>query len=154
MKFFTQTAKHKINKTLSADCLEILPNVIRKQTGFDYSYQQKSIGCFLKPTFRNMPYRNAFVPEIDIVVSFQEAYTMMHISGQPIKFVRVFMALWFVFLFMVEVFLIIHAITSKLDSLFPLLIPVVMCAFAYLLCKLASKVTFNSVVKTIQNEFS
>ena len=73
--------------------------------------------------------------------------------GQPVKFVRDFMALWFSFLLAMEVFIVILAITSNLDSLFPLFIPLPMYAFGYLLCKLATKATFNSVVKAIKKEF-
>lgn len=151
---FTQTANHSIINTSTSDFLEKFPEVIRKHTEWDYSYQQTTNGCSLKPTFRNMPYKISFVPEIDIIVSCHEAHTMLHMSGRPVKSVRVFMALWFSFLLMMEVFLIILAITSKLDSLFSVFIPVVMCAFGYLLCKLATKATFNSVVKVIKREFS
>lgn len=63
------------------------------------------------------------------------------------------MALWFSFLLVMEVFFIVLAITSNLDRLFPLFIPLAMCAFGYLLCKLATKATFNSVVKAIKKEF-
>ena len=128
--------------------------VIYKHTNWEYKSQQRNAGCFLKPTFRNMPYRNSFVPEIDIVVSNHEAYTMLHITGQPVELVRFFMALWFGFLSLMEVFLLILAITSNLDSIIPVFIPVAMCVFGYLLCELGTKVTFNSVVKAIQEECS
>ena len=153
MKLFTERATHCINKTIPANSFEILPEVIRQHTNWDYAYHQKPTGCSLKPTFRNMPYRNSFVPEIDIVVSNHEAYTMLHITGQPVKFVRIFMALWFGFLSLMEVFLLILAITSNLDGIIPIFIPIVMCAFGYLLCKFGTKATFNSVVKAIKKEF-
>jgi len=150
---FTQMAKHRMNNDVYSDFLSKLPEAIRKHTDWEYSYQQNNAGCFLKPTFRNMPYKNAFVPEICIIVSNHEAYTMLHITGQPVKFVRIFMALWFSFLLAMEAFFIILSITSSLDSLFPLFIPLAMCAFGYLLCKLATKATFNSVVNAIKKEF-
>lgn len=153
MKLFTEMATHCINKTISTNDFEILPAVIRKHTDWDYTYQQKSEGCFIKPTFRNMPYRNSFVPEIDIVISNHDLQTALQITGQPVKFVRVFMAFWFSFLLVMEVLFIILAITSNLDSLFPLFIPLAMCAFGYLLCKIGTKTTFNSVVKAIKKEF-
>ena len=153
MKLFTEMATHCINKTISTNDFEILPAVIRKHTDWDYTYQQKSEGCFLKPTFHNMPYRNSFVPEIDIVISNHDSQTALQMTGQPVKFVRVFMAFWFSFLLVMEVFIVILAITSSLDSLFPLFIPLAMCIFGYLLCKLATKATFNSVVKAIKKEF-
>ena len=149
-RLFTQRAEHKINTTVYSDFLQKLPEVIRKHTNWEYKYQQRNAGCFLKPTFRNMPYRNSFVPEIDIIVSNHEAYTMLHITGKPVKFVRVFMALWFCFLSLMEVFLLILAITSNLDSIIPVFIPIAICVFGYLLCELGTKVTFRSVVKAIQ----
>ena len=153
MKLFTEMATHCINKTISTNGFEILPEVIRQHTDWDYAYQQKTTGCSLKPTFRNMPYRNSFVPEIDIVISNRDSQTELQMIGQPVKFVRIFMALWFGFLSLMEVFLLILAITSNLDSIIPIFIPIVMCAFGYLLCKLATKATFNSVVNAIKKEF-
>ena len=153
MKLFTEMATHCINKTIPTNGFEILPEVIRQYTDWDYAYQQKTTGCSLKPTFRNMPYRNSFVPEIIIVISNRDSQTELQMKGQPVKFVRVFMALWFSFLLVLEVFFIILAITSNLDRLFPLFIPFAMCAFGYLLCKLATKATFNSIVKAIKKEF-
>ena len=153
MRLFTEKATHCINKIISANGFEVLPEVIRQHTDLDYAYQQKHAGCNLKPTFRNMPYRNSFVPEIDIIIFNRDSQTELQMIGQPIKFVRIFMASWFSFLLTMEVFFIILAITSNLDSLFPLFIPLAMCAFGYLLCKLATKATFSSVVKAIKKEF-
>ena len=153
MKLFTEMATHCINNTISTNSFELLPEVIRQHTDWDYVYQQKPTGCNLKPTFRNMPYRNSFVPEIDIVISNRDSKTELQMIGRPVKFVRVFMAFWFSFLLVMEVFIVILAITSSLDSLFPLFIPLAMCIFGYLLCKLATKATFNSVVKAIKKEF-
>ena len=153
MKPFTEIATHCINKKISTNGFEILPEVIRQHTDWDYIYHPKATGCNLKPTFRNMPYRNSFVPEIDIVISNRDSQTELQMIGQPVRFVRVFMALWFSFLLAMEVFFIILAITSNLDSLFQLIIPLAMCAFGYLLCKLATKATFNAIVKAIKKEF-
>ena len=153
MKLFTEMATHYINKTISTNGFEILPEVIRQHTDWDYAYQQKTKGCSLKPTFRNMPYRNSFVPEIDIVIFNRDIQTELQMFGQPIKPVRVFMAFWFCFLLAMELLFIILAITSILDSLFLLFIPLAMCAFGYLLCKLATKATFNAIVKAIKKEF-
>ena len=153
MKFiFTQTAEHSIaNRTYPA-CLNDLPKLIRKHTDWDYACTQTDAGYYLKPTFRDMPYRNSFVPEIDVVVSHNNAQIVLHMIGQPVTFVRVFMAIWFVFALMMEVFLLALAFTSNLDSLFPVLIPIIMCAFGYLLCKIATRATFKSVIKAIQKE--
>ena len=151
---FTQMAKHRMNNDVYSDFLSKLPEAIRKHTDWEYSYQQNNAGCFLKPTFRNMPYRNSFAPEIVMIVSFDKAHTVLQMSGQPVKFVRVFMTLWFSFLLTMEVFFLLYAITSELDNIFPVFIPVVLCAFGYLLCKVATKTTFHSIVKAIQKELT
>ena len=115
---FTQTAEHSITGTNCPTCLSDLPKLIRKHTDWDYTCTQTDAGYYLKPTFRDMPYRNSFVPEIDIVVSHNDAQTILYMNGQPVKFVRVFMAIWFGFALMMEVFLLVLAFTSNLDSLF------------------------------------
>lgn len=149
---FTQTAEHRMANTTCPTCLNDLPKLIRKHTDWDYSCAQTDSGYFLKPTFRNMPYRNSFVPEIDIVVSCNNTQTILYMRGQPVKSVHIFMAIWFGFALMMEVFLLAFAITSNLDGLFPVFLPIIMCAFAYLLCKIATKATFKSVMKAIQKE--
>ena len=151
---FTQTMEHRINNNFCSDSLQKLPEVIRRHTDWGYTYQQRDSGCVLKPTFHNMPYMNSFVPEIDVIVSRHEDYTLLQITGQPVKWVRTFMALWFSFLLLMEVFLLILAAASILDSIIPDVIPIAMCVFGYLLCKLATKATFKSIVKAVQKEFT
>lgn len=149
---FTQTAKHSIASTTYPICLNDLPKLIRKHSDWNYSCVQTDSGYFLKPTFHNIPYRNSFVPEIDVVISRNDAQTILYMSGQPVRLVRVFMAIGFGFALMMEVFLLALAITSNLDSLFPVLIPIILCVFGYLLCKIATRATFKSVMKAIQKE--
>ncbi len=151
---FTQKANHSMNNAICSDFFKILPEVILKHTGWDYSCRETDTGCLLQPTFRNMPYSNSFAPEIDIVVSSHEEHTILQLRGQPVKFVRIFMAIWFSSLLIIEAFFFVLAIISKLDSIFPVFIPISMCAFGYLLCKFATKATFNSVFKAIQREYS
>lgn len=151
---FTQTSVHSISGATYPICLNNFPESIRKHTNWNYSYVQTDRGCFLKPAFHDMPYRNSFVPEIDIVVSRSDVQTILCISGQPVKFVRIFMAIVFSFLLMMEVVLLALTITSDLDNLFPVFIPIIICAFGYLLCKIATGATFKSVVKAIQKELN
>lgn len=150
--FFTQTAKHSINKGCS-DFFKTASGAILKHTDWSYECQQTDSGCLLKPDFCNMPYRNSFVPEIDVVLSFHEEKTILHMSGRPVRSVRIFMALWSAFLLMLEVLLIVLAVGSGMDSIFPLFIPIGMIVFGYLLCKLATKSAFDSVVKAIKREY-
>ena len=135
-----------------ADGLKDLPDLIRKHTDWNYACEQTDTGCILKPVFRNMPYRNSFVPEINVAVSHSDTQTVLHLQGQPVKSVRFFMAFWFSCLLVIEVFLIAMAVTSDLEHLFPVFLPILMCVFGYLLCKIATGLTFKSVVKAIQKE--
>ena len=149
LKLFNQTANLSMNKAIRSDFFQKLPERIRQHTDWDFSCQQTERGYFLKPTFRNMPYRNAFVPEIDIVISCCEERSILHISGRPVKSIRIFIALWFSFLLMIEAFFLILVLTSKLNCIFPLFIPPAMCVLGYLLCNLFAKTAFKSVVKAI-----
>ena len=149
---FVYTMKHSVEHTLCSDSLKDLPVAILKHTDWDYSYKETDFGCFLKPTFRNMPFRNSFVPEIDVVLLKDGENTVLQMQGKPVLFVRVFMAIWFAFLMMTEAVLIGLTIASVIGSIFPLLIPIGMCVFGYLLCALGTKVTFHSVVKAIRKE--
>ena len=151
---FTEIANCSFNNAIPSTFFRALPDVILKYTDWDYSCQETDTGCFLKPTFRHMPCRNSFVPEIDVVVSSCGEHTILQMRGQPVKFVRIFMAIWFVFLLMFELCFLVLAITSKLDSIFPVFVPIGMCAFGYLLCKLATKTTFHSVINAIRREYS
>ena len=92
---FTQTAEYSTDSTFGGESLKELPSAILKHTQWEYLYQKTENGCFLKPTFRNMPGRNSFVPEIDITLSSREEKTVLSISGKPIKVVGKFMAFYF-----------------------------------------------------------
>ena len=149
---FSQIADHSMTSTNCSACLNDLPDLIHKNTGWDYGFTQTDTGCFLKPTFRNMPYRNSFVPEIDVVLSRKDTQTILCMRGQPVKFVRIFMAVWFSCSMMMQVALLAIAFTENMDTLFPVFIPLVLCVFGYLLCKIGTKATFKSIVKAIQKE--
>ena len=149
---FAQAAEHRIASTTCPACLNDLPILVSKHTDWDYVCTQTDAGYYLKPTFHNMSYRNSFVPEIDIVVSRNDAQTILYIGGRPVKFVRVFMTIYFCFALMMEILLLVLAITSNLDSLFPVFIPIILCVFGYLLCKIATTTTFKSIMKAFQKE--
>ena len=153
-RLFTRTATHSTNNPLCSNSFEKLPEVIREHTDWDYTYQQTSTGCFLKPTFRNMQYRNSFIPEIDITVSCDEAHTTLHISGQPVKVVRIFMTLFYAIWSVLSVLLIIQAIASQQGILFIAIIPLVLGTFFLLVGKFSLQAIFNSIVKAIQKEYS
>ena len=107
----------------------------------------------LEPTFRDDPYRNSFVPEISLVASQINGQPAWMMKGRPVMFIRIFMGIWFGGLFGMELLLMLIALFSEI-ALFPLLIPVMMCAFGYLLCKIVTNRTFRAVAKAIQTEVS
>jgi hypothetical protein len=100
-----------------------------------------------------MPYGNSFVPEIDIVISGQDDKTVLQMTGRPVKFVRVFMKIWFRFLAFMEACGLLITVSSGVSGFPFLFIPVIMCVFGYLLCKIATKLTFRTVVNAIRQEF-
>ena len=151
MALFTFTATRGTNLPCT-DITETLPKAICKHTQLEYLCNKTSEGYFLKPTFRNIPYRNSFVPEIDITVSQNGSQTVLRMQGQPVPFVRVFMVFWFGFAFLMECLLLALMFTSGVDNIFPIFIPAILIAFGYFLCKIATKRTFLSVVKAIQKE--
>ncbi len=154
MGLFTSTATHSISNSSCTDLFDTLPGAIRKHAQWDYICMKTDGGYFLKPTFRHMPYGNSFVPEIDITVSQNDSQAVLHMQGQPVVFVRVFMMIWFGFALLMEMLFLPLAITSGWDDLFIVFIPIILGAFGYFLCKIATKKTFYSVVNAIQKEFT
>ena len=150
---FSQTAEHCMNRTDRNALCSRLPGAILGHTSLDYFCQPTEKGCLLKPTFQNMLYGNSFVPEIDIVISGQDDKTVLQMTGRPVKFVRVFMKIWFGFLAFMEACGLLITVSSGVSSFPFLFIPVIMCVFGYLLCKIATKLTFRTVVNAIRQEF-
>lgn len=149
---FTFTEEHKVRSTTCPDCLGDLPKLILKHTDWEYSCKETDKGCLLKPTFRHMPYRNSFVPEIDIVVSHNDTQTNLSMRGRPVLFLRIFMAIWFGILIPISALVLLSALVSGIENILELIIPLAMCVFGYLLCKIGTKATFKSVVKAIKEE--
>lgn len=150
---FSQKETHHMCKTTVDAFYSGVANGIRRHTDLDYAFTRTEKGGFLKPTFRNMPYRNSFVPEIDVTVSDENGQIALEMTGRPEKMVRIIMYVWFVQAAFFELILLLIAATSGMDNIFPLFIPVIMIVFGYLLCKITTKVTFRSVVNAIRKEF-
>ncbi len=147
---FSQTTEIFVNKIITPDCLNNLPALIQQHTDFSYLYKQTESGCLLKPRFRNMPYRNSFVPKLDITLTQDNGKSCLHIKGQPVKFVLWFSTFLFVFASIMELLVVIIALTSGLDSIFLVFIPVLIGVFNYFLCKILTKLTFKIVVNVIK----
>ena len=143
---FMQTAECGIKGKFD---LCVLPDVIREHTTWDFLYQKTDTGCILKPTFRNMPYRNSFTPEIDIHVSCDDTKTVLHMQARPVKAVRIFMAICFAFLLAIQIMLLAGALIRGVDSLFPVFIPTLICAFGYFICNMGMRIAFKTVIVVI-----
>ena len=144
-----------IKGSVPADMEERLPKAICQRAGWKYTCGTLPDGYLLEPTFRDMPYRNSFVPEVTVRVSRDKGQCSLHMNCRPVMFIRIFMGIWFGGLLRMELLLLLIAAVSGLgDDWFPVLIPVLMCAFGYLLCKIGTDRTSRSVIKAIQKEFS
>lgn len=144
-----------LKNSAPADLTECLPKAIRQHAGWNYTGKAIADGCLLEPTFRDMPYRNSFVPEVTVRVSRDKGQCSLHMNCRPVMFIRIFMGIWFGGLLRMELLLLLIAAVSGLgDDWFPVLIPVLMCVFGYLLCKIGTDRTSRSVIKAIQKEFS
>ena len=149
---FSYTLEYRTNKSITADVLGNLPAAIRRHTDWNYTCEQTDSGCLLKPVFRDMPYRNGFVPEIAVTASCEDGQSVLCMRGQPVKMVRYFMAFWLGVVLLMQVFDVALAIVSKLNGLFPLFLPAIMFVLGYSFCKIFSKRVFTSIVKAFQQE--
>ena len=139
----------------AADLETRLPKAIRQHAGWNYTGKPIADGCLLEPTFRDSPYRNSFVPEVTVRVSRDKGQYSLHMNCRPVMFIRIFMGIWFDGLLRMELLLLLIAAVSGLgEDWFLVLIPVLMCAFGYLLCKIGTDRTSRSVIKAIQKEWS
>ena len=152
MTFLSLKEKHYINKIVCADYFHALPTVIHQYTKFNYSIEQHKGRYYLKPSFHNVPYRNVFLPEIEIITSKNGDHTCLCITGRLVKPIIIFIKFWFGSLFVMELLLLVIAATIGLNNLFPIFLPIIICAFSYLLCKISTKLTFQTVVNVIQKQ--
>lgn len=154
MRFgITQTVDYQTNDTLSAEFFTGLPDVIQRQTEWNYTCDKTDDGYYLKPTFRNMPYRNSFVPEIYIETSQNDGQTILHMRGRPVKIIRYFSAFFSLYCLLFQIACFAILFTCGMDNLIPLFIPAAMLLFNYLLCKFGTKFSFGKIIEAIQNEF-
>ena len=150
---FSVSEEINISVLPTENMAEILVKAIRQHSGWNYSCVQEEDGYLLKPTFRDMPYRNSFLPEIAVTVSQNEGETVLHLCARLVRFVRLFMGIWFAGLLLMEAFLVIIVAVSGMHSSFPALIPLGMCVLGYLSCKLGVMSTFRQIVRAIQKDF-
>ena len=150
--FSQKEIHHMCTTTVDAFYNGVADGILRN-TDLEYAFTQTEEGCFLKPTFRNMPYRNSFVPEIDVAISQENGQTVLHMEGRPTGFVRTFMRLWCISLAIFEVVMLVIAVMQGVDHIILTFVPLIMCVFGYLLCKIATRASFRSVVNAIRKEF-
>ena len=152
--FFTFTAEHRIEGAACSLNWNDLPGMIRKHTDWSYSCKQTDTGCLLKPVFRKTPYRNSFVPEIEVTVLRDHSHTVLCLRGRPVLSVRIFMTLWLSIVSLAQLSLLAAAVTSNLESLAVVFVPSIMGVFGYLMCKICTGVTFRSVSNAIAEEIN
>ena len=67
---FTETVVHKTESPVGDDLTELLLSIAHNHTNFQYTCEKKEDRYWLRPTFKNMPYRNSFVPEIYVALGW------------------------------------------------------------------------------------
>lgn len=150
---FSQKAVHHMHGTLCDGFGGSLQNAIHQCTGLQYTCIETENGYFLQPVIRVFPFRNFYVPEIEIDISLSAEHITLNLIGRPVKSVRGFMNLWFGGLLAAEAALMIAAITSNLEKPLAILIPLGMCLLGYLFGEITTKVTFFFVLKAIRKAF-
>ena len=134
---------------LPADFFDKLPENISRDALWQYECEKTADGCCLTPTFKDVPYRNSFVPEITISTSCADGETAVHFCGRLVPGIRIFMGIWFGFLAFLEVLLLCALVVGQTEWYAPL-IPLGMAAFGYLLCKIGMKLPYRAVMRAIR----
>ena len=144
---FTETVVHKTESPVGDDLTELLLSIAHNHTNFQYTCEKKEDRYWLRPTFKNMPYRNSFVPEIYVALGWEGDQRVFTIQGRPVRNVRIFMTIWFFSL-------LPHGIIGLLTMEgIPRFIPLFMAVFGYLLCKLGGRRTFYTFTEGLQKIF-
>ena len=150
---FLQTADHWTNIPMDQDLSDRFLHAIHEYTNLSYSCEKTENGYFLNPIFRKSFWRNSFLPEISVSVSESSNQTCLHLEGQPIAFVRSFVSVCCIGSLVLGLFALIIMLASGEQEALAVIIPVVICIYSYLLCQLATKITFHNVLRAIKREF-
>ena len=151
---FQQTATCKVNREITSDFYFKLTQAIFNRTKLKYTHYHRTYGCFLKPTnLRLGKMLNSFIPELNIVASRQDSQTILHISGQPVMHIRIFMAIWIGYFLLHGIAFLVRAINAN-ESIVPALIAFGLCVCSYLFFELVTKAYFRSVINAIEQEHS
>ena len=154
MRFdFSQCENCRISVPDGAVLPELLLNAIHSHTDLRYSWEQTANGFFLKPRFREIPYRNSFLPELTVTVSREGDSADLQITGRPVNYVRIGVQIWIICVLLFWIPVLVGAAASAWDSIIPVLIPPFMAVFAYLLCKLGMLFPFRSVINAIEKAY-
>ena len=151
MKFgFQENESFRVKGELPADFFDKLPENISRDALWQYECEKTADGCCLTPTFKDVPYRNAFVPEIEIHLSYVAGETIVTVCGRLAKSVRAFARFWFGALAFFEVFLLAAVPFGKLQVWYGPLLPLGMAAFGYLMSKIGLMLGFWFFTKPIR----
>lgn len=115
-----------------------------------YTHTISKNGFCLKPKFNVSFRKNSFWPEVTGEFSKQDSQTDIHISCRPVKLICYFFYLFTLFSLFIEVVCVITAFTNGFANIFPLLIPLFLCIFAYLLVSIGSTVCSNRIIRIIK----
>ncbi len=148
---FLQTASLSFNGPIADDFCEKITVSLLRGHEIKYVCTATPDGYFLQPKFGATMRKNAFLPEVRVVVSQHGTQTLLKLEGQPVKSIRVFIWCYIAFALLMEiVFLGIAAITGLHSVILPF-IPAFLCIFGYALCLFGTKIGFRAVVKVMED---
>ena len=150
---FSQSADLRMDCPMDGDSAERIYGAVKQHAHQTYTCTPTPEGCFLKPVFRGMTFRNSFAPEIRIAVSQEDGKTVLHLYGQPVPMVLVFMGVWLGFLALIGMILLADFLFSRTGNPMFLLIIPGMALYGYGLCKLGTWIAFREVLKAIRKAF-
>ena len=147
-----ETAQPSMRPNSNVITTDLLQNAINEHSNWAYSVTETEKGWLLKPNFRDAPYRNGFVPEIQLTRSWEDEKTLLF-TGQLPKATKIFVLCWFGAVLTMQTLILMLAVFSNLEISWSTFIPVGLCLFGYLICKLGMKEPFYTAVRAIRKSF-
>lgn len=150
---FLQKADYCTKLPVTQNLSDHFLHAIHEYTNLSYFCTKTASGYFLEPLFRHTLWRNSFMPEITVSICQDADRDHLHIEGQPVKSVRIFVSICFWGSLAMALFSLVAALISDGTEAGCAIIPLVIAIYSFFLCTLATTATFHNVVNAIKKEF-
>lgn len=150
---FARKTSLKTLKPVNEASLSGLITTIQNDYDIVYTYNVNQNEILLKPRFQFNFMRNSFWPEVKGKISNHASHTILSITCRPTKFIYYFLAFYIGFAALMEVACIFSFFTNGIEYNIPLIIPLILCVFAYLLTAIGSAVCSRRVISLIEKAF-